>query len=65
MPAYVTGAGGRACAGCHRAELINEDDAGDLASLNSHVDTMGILVDNTAPNSFLYGVIDKIMGYFK
>jgi OmcA/MtrC family decaheme c-type cytochrome len=65
VPAFATGAGGRACAGCHKAELINEDDAGDLASINSHIATNGILLDNTAPNSYLYGVIDKIMGYFK
>jgi len=65
VPQYVTGAAGRACAGCHRAEMINEDDAGDLAALNSHVEQNGILLDNTAPNSFLYGVFDKIMGYFK
>ena len=38
---------------------------GDLASLNSHVDQNGFLLDNTAPNSYLYGVLDKIMGYFK
>jgi hypothetical protein len=65
VPSYVTGAAGRACAGCHRAEMINEDAAGDLASLNSHVAQNGVLLDNTAPNSYLYAVLDKIMGYFK
>jgi hypothetical protein len=65
VPQYVTGAAGRACAGCHRAEMINTDAAGDLASLNSHVEQNGFLIDNTSPNSYLYGVLDKIMGYFK
>ena len=65
VPTYATGAAGRACAGCHRAEMINEDAAGDLASLNAHVAQNGVLVDNTSPNSFLYGVIDKVMGLFK
>jgi hypothetical protein len=65
VPPYVSGAGSRACAGCHKAELINEDDAGDLASLNSHLATNGILIDNTSPNSYLYGILDKIMGIFK
>ncbi|HEX5648783.1 MAG TPA: hypothetical protein VFX69_03920 [Steroidobacteraceae bacterium] len=65
VPGYATGAAGRACAGCHRAELINEDAAGDLASLNAHVAQNGVLVDNTAPNSYLYGVIDKVMSLFK
>jgi hypothetical protein len=65
VPVYVAGAGGRACAGCHRAELINEDDEGDLAALNAHVAQNGFLLDNTAPNSLFYGVLDKIMGYFK
>ena len=65
VPAYATGAGGRACAGCHRAEMINEDAAGDLASLNAHVAQNGVLVDNTSPNSYLYGVVDKVMSLFK
>ena len=65
VPAYATGAAGRACAGCHRAEMINEDAAGELASLNAHVTQNGILLDNTAPNGYLYAVIDKIMGIFE
>jgi hypothetical protein len=65
VPSYATGAAGRACAGCHRAEMINEDSAGDLASLNAHVAQNGVLVDNTAPNSYLYAVVDKIMSLFK
>ena len=67
VPSFVAGAGSRACAGCHRAEMINEDAAGDLASLNSHVEQNGVLVDtSTDPNNqYFYGIVDKIMGYFK
>jgi OmcA/MtrC family decaheme c-type cytochrome len=65
VPAYVTGPGSRACGSCHRAEMINEDSAGDIASLNAHVAQNGILLNNTAPNSYLYGVIDKVMSIFK
>jgi hypothetical protein len=65
FPAYVTGAGSRACGSCHRAEMINEDAAGDIASLNAHVAQNGVLLNNTAPNSYLYGVIDKVMSIFK
>ena len=65
VPLYVTGAAGRACAGCHRAEMINEDAAGDLASLNSHVDQNGFMLDDTDPNNYLYSVLDTIMGMFK
>jgi hypothetical protein len=67
VPGYVVGAGNRACGGCHRAELINEDAEGEIASLNAHVDQMGFLVDTTTDTTtqYLYGVMDKIMGYFE
>jgi OmcA/MtrC family decaheme c-type cytochrome len=65
VPSYVTGAAGRACAGCHRAEMINEDAAGELASLNSHVAQMGVLLDDTDSNNYLYAVLDKVMGWFE
>ena len=66
VPQYVTGAASRACGGCHRARLIRDDAAGDLAGWNSHTGTFGTLVENSEPNDgVLYGVIDKIMGLFE
>jgi OmcA/MtrC family decaheme c-type cytochrome len=62
VPSYVAGAGSRACAGCHRAEMINVDAAGELASLNAHTEQNGVLVENE--EDYLYQVINKIMGYF-
>jgi hypothetical protein len=64
VPEYVTGAASRACGSCHRARMINADEAGELASFNSHVGQNGILLDDTEPNNYLYGVIENIMGYF-
>jgi OmcA/MtrC family decaheme c-type cytochrome len=46
VPSYVTGPGSKACGGCHRAELINEDDAGKLASFNQHTKAGGYLVED-------------------
>ena len=63
VPEYVTGAASRACGSCHRARMINADEAGELASFNSHVGQNGILIDDT-DGDYLYGVIDKIMSYF-
>jgi hypothetical protein len=68
VPSYTTGAASRACGSCHRAEMINEDAAGDLASFNAHVDQMGFLLnDNDTPDgyNYLYAVMDKIMGLFE
>jgi hypothetical protein len=36
VPAYVTGPATKACGGCHRAQMINEDQAGGLAVLLQH-----------------------------
>jgi OmcA/MtrC family decaheme c-type cytochrome len=47
VPSYVTGPGSRACGSCHRAEMINEDDAAGIASFNQHAATFGTLVANT------------------
>ena len=38
------GPGSRACGACHRAKLINEDDAGMLAAFNQHTKSNGYLV---------------------
>ncbi|MGE5753485.1 MAG: hypothetical protein ACM319_07580, partial [Deltaproteobacteria bacterium] len=58
---YVTGHACRACGRCHRAESIKEDDAGTLASFNSHTKTMGYLIEN----GDVMAVIDTIMAPFK
>lgn len=65
VPEYVTGPASRACGGCHRANLIAEDLAGDLASFNAHTDTFGYLVENDEDDAILYGVINKIMSLFE
>jgi hypothetical protein len=71
VPSYVTGPASRACGGCHRARLINDDDAGGLASFNQHTGMMGYLVDTsqtsttwTSATAYLYGVISNIMSFF-
>jgi len=65
-PQYVTGPGSRACGGCHRAYPINQDDAAGLATFNAHMADEGYLIDNTTANpsttTWIYRVIDKIMG---
>lgn len=66
VPSVITGPGARACGGCHRAELINEDDAGELVSLNQHLKQGGYAVeagDDAAAR--LQNAIDEIMGLFQ
>jgi OmcA/MtrC family decaheme c-type cytochrome len=66
VPSYVTGPATRACGACHKAELINEDDAGGLAILTQHFTDGGYLVeagDDAAGT--LQSVFDKIMALFK
>ena len=65
VPEYVTGPASRACGGCHRARLINEDAAGALASWNSHTESFGTYSENDEDDEVLYGVIDKIMSMFQ
>ncbi len=60
----VTGPASRACGGCHRADLIIEDAAGELASFDAHTQMGGTYVENDAEDTVLYGVIDKIMSLF-
>jgi len=45
VPSYVVGPASKACGACHRAEYINEDEAGELASFNQHTKQGGYLVD--------------------
>ena len=65
VPEYTVGAASRACGGCHRARLINQDEAGALASWNSHTQTFGTYSENDEDDKVLYGIIDKIMKVFE
>ena len=44
IPAYVSGPASRACGACHRAVLIKEDAASELASFNQHTKDGGYLL---------------------
>jgi OmcA/MtrC family decaheme c-type cytochrome len=61
----VTGPASRACGACHRADMLAEDDAGDLASFNAHTEAFGTFVENDDEDTVLYGIIDKIMSLFE
>jgi OmcA/MtrC family decaheme c-type cytochrome len=73
----VTGPAVRACGGCHRAQKINADDAGGLATLVAHWRTFGYVIDvpdvsdtdnaaNAANRQAVWEkVVDYIMGLFK
>jgi OmcA/MtrC family decaheme c-type cytochrome len=66
VPESVTGPASRACGGCHRAELINEDAAGELAIFNQHTTQGGYLVDGGEDSGVtLATIIDEIMAIFK
>jgi OmcA/MtrC family decaheme c-type cytochrome len=69
IPSYVTGPAARACGGCHRAVLINEDKASELASFMQHTKQGGYLIeggaDNQASLEIVMTVIDEIMAIFK
>lgn len=65
VPEYVTGPASRACGGCHRADLINADYAGDLAAFNAHTEAFGTLVENDSDDEYLFGIIEKIMTWFE
>ena len=62
VPSYISGPGSRACGSCHRAEMINEDNAGELAAFNQHTKSMGYLVENVTG---LYDlIVAKVMSLF-
>jgi OmcA/MtrC family decaheme c-type cytochrome len=66
VPEYVTGPASRACGGCHRAELINEDAAGELLSFNQHTKQGGYLIEAGEDDvGTLMSVIDEIMAHFR
>jgi OmcA/MtrC family decaheme c-type cytochrome len=46
VPSYIGGPASVACGGCHRAELIVEDDEAGLMAFNSHTRTNGYLLEN-------------------
>ena len=66
VPAFVTGPATRACGGCHRAELVKEDNANGLALFNQHTAQYGYMVEvSEEPLDTLQGVFDQIMALFK
>ena len=66
VPLYITGPGSRACGSCHRSMLINEDEAGELISLNQHTKQGGYLIEGGDDYTVtLDEVIDYIMALFK
>ncbi|MFC1765311.1 hypothetical protein ACFL6U_24970 [Planctomycetota bacterium] len=66
VPLYITGPASRACGSCHRAGMINEDEAGELVSFNQHTKQGGYLVEGGDDYpSVLDEVIDYIMALFK
>jgi OmcA/MtrC family decaheme c-type cytochrome len=65
IPSYITGPAARACGGCHRAQLINEDSAEGLAAFNVHIEQGGYLVEaGEEPQTTLQTIFDKIMSIF-
>ena len=66
IPSYVTGPAARACGGCHRAVLINEDKASELASFMQHTKNGGYLIEAGEDDvGTLMTVIDEIMAIFQ
>jgi OmcA/MtrC family decaheme c-type cytochrome len=63
VPSYVTGPASRACGSCHRAEMINEDKAGNLAAFNKHTADNGFMLVNGT--GVLDAAVQKIMALFK
>ena len=57
------GPGSRACGACHRAKLINEDDAGMLAAFNQHTKSNGYLVK--AVTGLYDMVVESVMAMFE
>jgi OmcA/MtrC family decaheme c-type cytochrome len=66
IPSVVTGPGSRACGGCHRAELINEDAVSELIPFDIHTEQGGYMVEaGDVPTATLNSVIDQIITSFK
>jgi OmcA/MtrC family decaheme c-type cytochrome len=65
LPVYLTGPASRACGGCHRAELINLDDANGLLAFIQHTSMGGYLIEGGEEYTEALGeVIDDIMENF-
>jgi len=66
VPLYITGPASRACGGCHRAELINEDEASEFISFNQHTKQGGYLIEGGDDYTITLGeVINEIMAIFR
>ncbi len=65
VPMYIAGPASRACGACHRAKLINEDNANELVSFNAHTKVGGYLVETTSAtvttdlNNAIYTIMDN------
>lgn len=65
VPELVTGPASKACGGCHRAELINEDEFSELISFNQHTKQGGYLVEGGEDSvSTWETVVQTIMAIF-
>jgi OmcA/MtrC family decaheme c-type cytochrome len=66
VPSVVVGPATKACGGCHRAQLINEDKAGGLAVLNQHFADGGYVIPaGDKPADTLTNKINEVMSLFK
>jgi hypothetical protein len=66
VPSVVVGPASRACGSCHRAALINEDNAKGLTLFNMHTAQYGYQVEaGDKPVDTLNGIFDQIMALFK
>ena len=66
IPATVVGPATRACGGCHRAALINEDAAGDLMVFSKHIQNGGYMIEaGETPVATWQSVVDQVMKLFK
>jgi OmcA/MtrC family decaheme c-type cytochrome len=63
IPAVVTGPAARACGGCHRANMINDDDADTLLAFYEHMELLGYLIEDD--EGVLESVIEQINAYFE
>lgn len=66
VPVYISGPATRACGACHKAELINEDAAGELLIFTKHIEQGGYLVEGgESAMDTLLSVIDEVMSIFE
>lgn len=66
VPSYITGPASRACGGCHRASLINEDAASELLSFMQHTRQGGYLIEaGEDPQGTLRSVWEQILALFQ